>query len=177
MRFEATPLAGAYVIQRHPHADERGFFARTFCREAFAAHGLVADVAQSSTSYNRARGTLRGLHFQAAPHEEVRLVRCTRGAIFDVIVDLRPDSPTHHRWFAVELSAANGTQLYVPRGFAHGFQTLEDDTEVHYQMSVSYSAAHSRGYHWASPAFAVQWPLLPPAAISARDQALESVAR
>jgi len=174
MILRETPLVGAYVIELEELVDERGFFARTFDREIFERAGLRAEIVQSSVSYNRRRGTLRGMHFQAAPHEETRRVGCTRGRIFDVIVDLRPDSATRHRWFGVELSAENRLQLVIPEGFAHGFQTLEDDSLVHYDMSVPYAPAHACGYHHASPAFGITWPL-PPICISERDQTLESL--
>ena len=162
MRFENTPLAGAFVLEIEPLTDERGFFARTFCREEFAKHGLDPELVQCSISLSRERGTLRGLHFQAAPHEEARVVRCTRGRIYDVIVDLREGSDTRFRSYGTELSAENRRQLYVPEGFAHGFQTLEPDTEA------------ARGYHHASPAFGIVWPL-PPVNVSPRGQELESL--
>jgi dTDP-4-dehydrorhamnose 3,5-epimerase len=174
MKFRETPLAGAYLIDIEEVPDERGAFARMRCREAFLAHGLNPHVEQSSISLNRRRGTLRGLHFQADAHAEDRLVRVTRGHIYDVIVDLRPDSPTHHDWYAAELDARSRTQLYLPKGFAHGFQTLEDDTEILYEMSVAYEPTAVRGYHYASPAFGIRWPM-PPTAISERDLKLESV--
>jgi dTDP-4-dehydrorhamnose 3,5-epimerase len=162
MRFVATPLAGAVLIDIEPHRDERGLFARTFCRDELRAAGLPAEFVQASTSYNVRRGTLRGLHFQAAPHEEAKLVRCTRGAIHDVIVDLRRTSPTHCRYFAVELTADNRRTLYVPPGFAHGFQTLVDDTEILYQMAEPYVAELARGVRWNDPAFAIAWPIASP---------------
>ena len=174
MQFHQTPLAGAYVIERDPYRDERGFFARTFCSEDFAKLGLTSLVVQCSVSFNRLRGTLRGLHLQAPPAEEARLVRCTRGRIFDAIADLRPESGTYLKWFGSELSAENGRQLYVPEGFAHGFQTLEDGSEVSYQISVPYNAELSRGYHYASPALGIEWPL-PVSVISERDAALEPI--
>ena len=174
MILRETPLPGAFVIELEPQSDERGFFARTFCREEFERAGLNANVAQSSISYNRTRGTLRGMHLQTAPHEETRRVRCTRGRIFDVIVDMRRDSATRHDWFGIELSAANHLQLIVPEGFAHGFQTLEDDTEVHYDMSVPYEPDACVGYHYASPAFAIEWPLTP-VCVSERDKNLGAI--
>lgn len=158
MIFRPTPLAGAFVLEPERFADQRGFFARTFCRRELEEQGLEPAVAQASVSYNRRRGTLRGLHFQVAPHEEVKLVRVSRGAIFDAIVDLRPGSPTFQRCFTVELTAENGLQLYVPRGFAHGFQTLADDTEVCYQISTFYAPEAARGYRWDDPAFQIPWP-------------------
>lgn len=159
MRFVETPLAGARVIEIEPHADARGFFARTFCRDELTAAGLPGEFMQASVSYNIRRGTLRGMHFQAAPHEEPKLVRCTRGAIFDVIIDLRRASPTHCRWFGIELTAENRRTLYVPPGFAHGFQTLVDDTEILYQMAEPYLADAARGVRWNDPAFAIAWPI------------------
>ena len=138
MIFSATPMAGAFQIDVEPLHDERGFFARTWCAQDFEAHGLETRFVQSSLAFNPRAGTLRGLHFQIAPYEDVKLVRCTSGAIFDVIVDLRPDSRTLARWYGVVLSAANRRLLYVPRGIAHGYQTLEPDTEVSYQMSELY---------------------------------------
>lgn len=174
MILRETPLAGARVIALEPIADDRGFFARTFCREAFEQADLNPDVAQTSVSFNRARGTLRGMHFQSAPHEETRRVACLRGRIYDVIVDIRPGSPTLNRCFGIELSAENRLQLVVPEGFAHGFQTLEDDCEVHYAMSVPYAPDHATGYHYASKAFAIDWPL-PPVCVSERDEALDRV--
>ncbi|MGB5878758.1 MAG: dTDP-4-dehydrorhamnose 3,5-epimerase [Thermoanaerobaculia bacterium] len=169
MIFLETPLAGAFVIDIEPHEDERGFFARTFCQEEFEAHGLDSTFVQSSVSFNRQRGTLRGMHFQAPPHEESKVVRCTAGAIYDVIVDLRPLSPTFVQWHAVTLSAENRTMFYIPGGFAHGFLTLEDNTEVLYQMSEFYYPDSARGVRWDDPAFGIEWPV-EPTAISDRDQ-------
>jgi dTDP-4-dehydrorhamnose 3,5-epimerase len=168
MRFVATPLEGAVVVELEPARDARGFFARAFDRDTFLGAGLPGAFVQSSVSYNLRRGTLRGLHFQAPPHEEPKLVRCSRGAIHDVIVDLRRDSPTHCRWFAVELSADNRRALYVPPGFAHGFQTLADDTEIFYAMAVAYAPEAARGVRWNDPAFAITWPLAEPI-MSERD--------
>lgn len=158
MIFRPTGLAGAYVLEIEPHQDERGLFARTFCREELREKGLDPTVAQCSVSYNRRRGTLRGLHFQRFPHEEDRLVRCTAGRVFDAIVDLRPDSDTLGGSFTVELSAAARNQIYVPKGFAHGFLTLEDDAEVLYQMSAPYAPGFEGGYRWDDPTFAIEWP-------------------
>jgi dTDP-4-dehydrorhamnose 3,5-epimerase len=156
--FTPTPLDGAFVVAPEPHADARGLFARTWCLRELAARGLDTRIAQCSTSFNKAKGTLRGMHYQAAPVGETKLVRCTRGSMFDVIVDLRPDSPTFTRWFGAVLGADNRRAMYVPVGFAHGFQTLEDDTEVFYQISEFYSADHSRGVRWDDPAFGIVWP-------------------
>jgi dTDP-4-dehydrorhamnose 3,5-epimerase len=158
MVLHPTGLAGAYVVEVEPIADERGLFARTFDAEAFRAHGLSADVVQCSTSFNARAGTLRGLHFQAPPHEEAKLVRCTAGAAYDVLLDLRPDSPTHLRWEAVELTAENRRSVYVPRGVAHGFQTLVDATELLYMIDTPYVEAAARGVRWDDPAFGIDWP-------------------
>jgi dTDP-4-dehydrorhamnose 3,5-epimerase len=146
------------VIELEKHADQRGFFARTYCEREFEAHGLKSRYMQCSVSFNKRKGTLRGMHFQTAPHEEAKLVRCTRGAIYDAIIDLRPASLTFKQHLALVLSAENGKMLYVPEGFAHGFQTLEDDTEVFYQMSEFYAPDHSRGIRWNDPAFGIEWP-------------------
>ncbi|HEY6863573.1 MAG TPA: dTDP-4-dehydrorhamnose 3,5-epimerase [Burkholderiales bacterium] len=176
MKFVATPLAGAFVVELEELADERGFFARSFCRDEFARHGLEPAVAQCNVSYNAQRGTLRGLHYQAEPHPEAKLVRCTRGAVWDVAVDLRPGSPTLHRWFALELTADNRRALYVPAGFAHGFQSLTDSSEVLYQMSESYRAELARGVRWDDPRLAIPWPVAP-AIVSERDRALPLVGK
>jgi dTDP-4-dehydrorhamnose 3,5-epimerase len=156
--FKPTELPGAYVIEPGRLEDIRGYFARTFCEKDFAAQGLEIRVAQCSVSFNHKKGTLRGMHYQVAPLKEVKLVRCNRGAIFDVIIDLRRDSPAFKKHVAVQLDERNGKMLYIPVGFAHGFQTLEDDTEVFYQMSQIYSAEHARGVRWNDPAFGIQWP-------------------
>lgn len=159
MKFSPTALTGACIIDIEPVPDERGFFARSWCREEFARHGLNPDLAQCSISFNKKRGTLRGLHYQARPHEETKVVRCTRGAICDVIVDLRPESPTFRKWIAVELSADNRRMLYIPAGLAHGFQSLTDDTEVFYQISTPYHPESARGARWNDPAFGIEWPV------------------
>lgn len=169
MKFLPTPLAGAYVVELERLEDERGFFARSFCEEEFRKHGLRQAIAQCNVSWNRRRGTLRGLHFQVAPHEEAKVVRCTRGAIWDVIVDLREGSATRLRWHAVELSAENRRALYVPEGFAHGFQTLDDDSEVLYQMSESYYPELARGVRWDDPRLGIKWPISDPI-LSERDR-------
>lgn len=169
MIFSETPLSGAWVIDIEPLEDERGFFARTFCREEFETHGLDPTVVQSSVSFNQQERTLRGMHYQAPPHEEIKVVRCTAGAVFDVIIDLRPHSPTFTQWHAVTLSAENRTMLYIPGGFAHGFLTLEDHTEVLYQMSEFYYPDSARGVRWNDPTFAVEWPA-EPRLISNRDR-------
>jgi len=158
MIFRETGVMGAYVIELERLEDERGFFARTFCRREFAARGLNPALVQCSVSYSPRKGTLRGLHYQAPPHEEAKLVRCTRGAIWDVAVDLRPDSPTYGKHAGVELTAENRKQLYVPEGCAHGFLTLTDDTEVAYQMSQFYEPTAARGVRWNDPALSIPWP-------------------
>ena len=158
MRLTETKVAGAFLIEPEPIADERGFFARTWCRDEFEAHGLVPHLAQCSVSYSHRKGTLRGLHYQAHPHEEAKLVRCTRGAIWDVAVDLRPDSPTYKAWYGAELTADNRCMLYIPEGCAHGQLTLTDDTEVFYQMSAPFEPTAARGVRWDDPAFGIEWP-------------------
>lgn len=170
MTFEETPLAGAWVIRLEPHADERGYFVRTFSEDAFRERGLDPRVAQSSLSWNRTRGTIRGMHYQAAPHEEAKLVSCLRGRLYDVALDLRPGSPTEGTWFGVELAGDELTAFYVPEGVAHGFQTLEDDTLVHYQISVPHSPEASRVVAFDDPAYGIEWPL-PPGVMSERDAA------
>jgi dTDP-4-dehydrorhamnose 3,5-epimerase len=158
MTFTETPLSGAFVIRPKQLADDRGSFARTWCRSEFEARGLETKIAQCSTSLNRKKGTLRGLHYQARPFGETKLVRCTRGSIYDVIVDLRPTSPTFMRHFGVVLTADERTMIHVPAGLAHGFQTLENHTEVFYQISEFYSPGFARGVRWNDPAFGIQWP-------------------
>jgi dTDP-4-dehydrorhamnose 3,5-epimerase len=174
--FSRTPIEGVAVIDLEPREDFRGFFARTFCTEEFAAHGIKVPVVQCNVAYNRRRGTLRGLHYQRPPNEEAKLIRCTRGAIFDVVVDLRPDSPTFKRWVASELRADNGRMMWAPEGFAHGFQTLVDDTEVFYQMSVPYAAQDAAGVRWDDPDLVIGWPNVSDRIISSRDRALPLLA-
>ncbi len=172
MRFTETPLAGAWLMDLDPHLDERGSFARIFCDRTFADRGLTAHWPQINLSHNPHRGTVRGLHFQAAPHEEAKVVRCVRGAIFDVLVDLRPGSPTRHRWFGATLDAEQGKALYIPPGCAHGFQVLEPDSEVLYFMSAPYEPAAARGLRWNDPTLAIAWPLPDEARLGPRDAAL-----
>jgi dTDP-4-dehydrorhamnose 3,5-epimerase len=162
MIFTPTPLRGAWLVDIDRREDPRGFFARTWCHREFEAQGLETRLVQCSMSHNLRRGTLRGMHWQAAPHEEVKLVRCSRGAIWDVIIDLRPASPTHTHHFAVELTAADCRALYIPAGFAHGFVTLADDTDVLYQMSEYYAPGAARGVRWNDPAFGIPWPVAEP---------------
>jgi dTDP-4-dehydrorhamnose 3,5-epimerase len=172
MRFLETELGGAFVIELEPHEDERGFFARSFCRNEYKEHALNPHIAQCNISYNRKRGTLRGMHYQAAPKAEAKTVMCTKGAIHDVIVDLRPNSSTYCRWLSFELTAENRKMLYIPEGFAHGFQTLIDDTDVLYLMSEFYSPKHARGVRYNDSAFGIQWPLEDPI-VSPRDRSYE----
>jgi dTDP-4-dehydrorhamnose 3,5-epimerase len=169
MRFSPTQLCGAWLIEPVPARDERGFFARTFCAQEFEDHGLTSRFVQHNTSASVVRGTLRGMHFQRAPHGEVKVVSCLKGGIWDVIIDLRPRSPTYRRWRGFELSAANRHQLYVPEGFAHGFQTLCDDVEVGYLISAFYAPAAADGVRHDDPAFAIEWPL-PVSVISEKDR-------
>jgi dTDP-4-dehydrorhamnose 3,5-epimerase len=168
VRFNSTKIEGAYQIEPERLADERGFFARTWCQHEFEAHGLESRLVQCSVSFSPRRGTLRGMHYQAAPHGEAKLVRCTRGTIYDVIIDLRPASPTRLTWVAVELTAENRLALFIPPGVAHGFLTLTDDCEVFYQMSEFFQDQSARGVRWNDPAFGIEWPA-PVALISARD--------
>jgi dTDP-4-dehydrorhamnose 3,5-epimerase len=168
MIFCATRLDDAWLIDIEPREDERGFFARTWCRRELAARGLDPEVAQESLSYNRHCGTIRGLHFQRSPHEETKIVRCTRGAIYDVVVDLRPRSPTYLRWQGFELTAENRRALYVPKGFAHGFQTLAESAEIAYQISAFYVPDSAGGYRYDDATFGIAWPL-PVTVIGERD--------
>ena len=169
MRYIETRLKGAYIIELEKLEDERGFFARTFCRKEFESHGLNPNFVQCNVSYNKKKGTLRGMHYQAAPYEEAKLVRCTMGGIYDVIIDLRPDSPTYCQWVAVTLHGFNFSThslihpsthklLYIPEGFAHGFLTLADNTEVFYQMSEFYMPEYAKGVRWNDKAFDIEWP-------------------
>ncbi|HYS20033.1 MAG TPA: dTDP-4-dehydrorhamnose 3,5-epimerase [Gemmatimonadales bacterium] len=162
MIFTATPLAGVFLITSERKQDVRGFFARTWCEREAVAHGLNPRVAQCATSYNRKQGTLRGLHYQVAPYAEAKLVRCIAGAIYDVALDLRPDSPTFAQHLAVELTAENRQMLYIPEGLAHGFQTLVDDSEVCYQMSEFHMPQFARGVRYSDPAFGIRWPIAEP---------------
>ncbi len=171
MIFTPTRLEDAFLIDLERHRDERGFLARTFCEREFAEHGTPMRIVQSSTIHSPRRHTLRGLHYQEAPHSEIKLVRCTRGSIFLVMVDLRPDSPTRNEWIGAELSARSGRLAYVPEGFAQGYQTLEDDTEVLYQMSHQYVPEAARGVRWDDPTFEIDWPPADTRIISERDQA------
>ena len=158
MIFTETNLKSAFVIDLDAHKDQRGFFARSWCMEEFQKRGLNTNVVQCNISYNENRGTLRGMHYQSAPYEEAKLVRCTMGSVYDVIIDLRRNSPTYKKWFSVELSALNRRAIYIPVGFAHGFQTLEDGTELFYQMSESFHPESAKGVRWNDPIFGIYWP-------------------
>jgi dTDP-4-dehydrorhamnose 3,5-epimerase len=170
MRFSETELAGAFVIDLERREDERGFFARAWCEEEFAAQGLDTRVSQCNVSFNERRGTLRGLHYQVPPHAEVKIIRCTSGAVYDVIVDLRPESSSYTRWIGVELTAENRRMLYIPEGFAHGYVTLEDETETYYQVSAPYAPQAERGARWDDPAFGIEWPEADELVISEKDR-------
>lgn len=169
MIFIEADLKDAYVIDLERIEDARGFFARAWCAKEFSEHGLEPRIAQCNTSFNKRKGTLRGMHLQRPPHEEVKMVRCIRGALYDVILDLREDSPTYKRWIGVELTEDNRRMLYVPRGFAHGFQTLTDDTEAFYMVTEFYTPGAEIGVRWNDPAFGIEWPLGEPAEISEKD--------
>jgi len=169
MIFNKTPLKDAYIIELERIEDDRGFFARSWCVREFEEHGLNPNMVQCNVSFNKKKGTLRGMHYQAAPHGEAKLVRCTKGALYDVIIDLRHGSPTFKQWFGVELTAENRKAIYVPEGFAHGFQTLEDETEVFYQMSEFYHPESARRVRYDDPAFGVEWPFLD-AIVASRDR-------
>jgi len=158
MTFHETKISGAFEIYLEPKLDERGFFARTWCQKEFESHGLNSRLVQCSISFNTRKGTLRGIHYQAAPYEEIKLIRCTRGAVYDVVLDVRPQSPTFKDWIAVLLTAENRHMVCVPRGCAHGFLTLENETEVFYQMTEVYNAEFARGVRWDDPAFQIAWP-------------------
>lgn len=168
MKFSETKLEGAFIVDLQRLSDERGFFARSFCQDEFKEHGLIADVVQANLSWNESKGTLRGMHYQHDPYQETKFIRCTRGAIFDVIIDLRRDSPTYGDWLGVELTADNHRALYVPRDFAHGFITLEDQTEVSYLVSQGYQPGAEGGIRWNDPKFNVQWPI-DPVCVSEKD--------
>jgi dTDP-4-dehydrorhamnose 3,5-epimerase len=169
MDLLATKLPGAYLIAPERHCDARGFVARTWCAAELSAKGLNTQIAQCCVAYNPRRGTLRGMHYQVAPCEEVKLVRCTRGQVYDVLVDLRPQSPTYRQWTAAILSADNGLMFYVPQGVAHGYETLDDETELFYQISAPYAPRLARGVRWDDRAFNIDWPLRDNLILSERD--------
>ena len=167
--FRETKLRGSFIIEPEKFEDERGFFGRSFSDAEFEAHGINSRIVECNISFNKKKHTIRGMHFQSAPYAQAKLVRCTHGAIYDVIIDLRPESPTYKEWVAEELTAKNRLMLYVPEGFAHGFQTLEDDTEVLYQMSAYYAPAAAGGVRWNDPAFAIRWPPTADVIVNERD--------
>lgn len=169
MKFIETPLKGAFVIELEKRGDERGFFARTFCKKEFEANGLNNEIVQINNSLSKDKGTLRGMHYQLSPKSEDKIVRCIKGCLYDVIVDLRPDSITFKKWFGTELSAENRNMLVVPKGFAHGFITLEEDTEAFYLVTEYYSPEHERGIRYNDPAFGIKWPI-EPVIISDKDK-------
>jgi dTDP-4-dehydrorhamnose 3,5-epimerase len=169
MKFTPTKIEGVWIIDLERHHDTRGWFARTWCAEEFAAHGLNFRLSQCSVSSNNQRGTLRGMHYQTAPHEETKMVRCLRGALVDVALDLRPESPTFKQWVGAELTADNGRALYIPEGCAHGFQTLLEHTEVHYSIGCTWHPQSARGVRWNDPCFAIEWPFPELAFLSERD--------
>jgi dTDP-4-dehydrorhamnose 3,5-epimerase len=170
MLFQDTKLPGVYLLEPERHEDERGFFARLWSREEFRARGLNGDLSQISVSYNHRRGTLRGMHWQVPPHAEAKIVFCTAGAIYDVALDVRPGSPTARQWVGYELTASNRRALYLPEGYAHGFQTLSDDAEVLYLISAAYEPTAARGARWDDPAFAIEWPTASDRVINDRDR-------
>ena len=172
MIFTETTLKGAFLIDLEKLEDSRGFFARTWCQHEFEAHGINCQLLQCNLSYNKKKGILRGMHFQSSPHEEAKLIWCIKGAIFDVIIDLRPGSPTFSQHITAVLTAENRRMIYVPRGFAHGFQTLQDDTEIFYQMSEYYAPEYAKGVRWNDPVFGIQWPD-DERVISGRDQSYQ----
>ena len=169
MRFKKTDIDGLFLLELDLKRDERGFFARTFCEETFAQHGMVIHYPQCGTAFNAIAGTVRGMHFQLAPHAEAKLIRCTRGAVHDVVVDLRHDSVTYLKQFEIELTEDTGNELYVPGGFAHGYQTLRDASELHYMLSTNYLPDAASGVRWDDPAFSLSWPR-PVTVISERDR-------
>lgn len=174
MIFTELPIPGAYLIAIEQIIDERGFFARSFCKKEFDRHGLESDIIQCNVSFNLKKGTLRGLHYQRSPKSEAKLINCLRGKIFDVILDLRTDSPTFHNWYSLELSSSDGRFLYIPKGLAHGFQAIEKETTVSYAMFHEYSASHSAGILWNDPKFGIDWPI-PNPIISERDKSFPLV--
>lgn len=170
MIFEELPLGGAYVIQLQKHEDERGFFARAWCSREFEAHGLKSQIVQANSAYNHRKGTLRGMHYQLSSHAEAKLLRCIRGAVYDVMIDLRPDSHTFRSWYGIELNERFHRMVYVPEGFAHGYMTLADHTEVFYQVSEFYAPDAERGIRWNDPVFNIQWPVMETMIISEKDK-------
>lgn len=176
MNFIKTEIEGLYVVELNKLGDERGFFARAWCEKEFAGKNLTSRMVQANTSYSKNRGTLRGLHYQVSPHEEAKLMRCIKGAIFDVAVDLRPDSKTYKKWFGIELTESNRRMLFIPEGFAHGYQTLVEDTEVFYMSSAFYASEAERGLRWNDPAIAIKWPITDNLNITDKDRSWLDIA-
>lgn len=170
MKFLPIALSGAFVIEPELREDERGFFARVLCVNEFAEHGLCTQWLQANIAHNKFKGTTRGMHYQHAPNAEVKLVRCTRGSVFDAIIDMRPNSVTYQQWFGVELSESNQKMLYVPTGFAHGYQVLEDDSELHYMVSALYAPESEDGVRWNDSKVAIDWPITESVQLSEKDQ-------
>ena len=170
MIFTPTGLDGAFVVEIEPRGDDRGFFARTFCRREFEKNGLQVDFVQANTAFSKEKGTLRGMHFQRPPHAEAKFLRCVRGAVFDVMIDLRPESPTRKKWFGVELTAENRKMVFVPAGFAHGYLTTAADTEVFYLVSAFYAPEAEDGLRWDDPAFDIEWPPVGELIVSEKDR-------
>ncbi len=176
MNFIKTEIEGLYVVELNKLGDERGFFARAWCEKEFAGKNLTSRMVQANTSYSKNRGTLRGLHYQVSPHEEAKLMRCIKGAIFDVAVDLRPDSETYKKWFGIELTESNRRMLFIPEGFAHGYQTLVEDTETFYMSSAFYASEAERGLRWNDPAIAIKWPITDNVNITDKDRSWLDIA-
>ena len=176
MNFIKTEIEGLYVVELNKLGDERGFFARAWCEKEFAGKNLTSRMVQANTSYSKNRGTLRGLHYQVSPHEEAKLMRCIKGEIFDVAVDLRPDSKTYKKWFGIELTESNRRMLFIPEGFAHGYQTLVEDTEAFYMSSAFYTSEAERGLRWNDPAIAIKWPITDNLNITDKDKSWLDIA-
>ena len=176
MNFIKTEIEGLYVVELNKLGDERGFFARAWCEKEFVDKNLTSRMVQANTSYSKNKGTLRGLHYQVSPHEEAKLMRCIKGAIFDVAVDLRPDSGTYKKWFGIELTESNRRMLFIPEGFAHGYQTLVEDTEVFYMSSAFYASEAERGLRWNDPAIAIKWPIIENLNITDKDKSWLDIA-
>lgn len=170
MKFQATPLAGAFLIEPELREDERGFFARVFCVDEFAEHGLCTQWMQANIAYNKFKGITRGMHYQHSPNAEVKLVRCTRGSVFDAMIDMRPTSATFRQWFGAELSETNQAMLYIPEGFAHGYQVLQDNSELHYMVSALYAPESEAGVGWDDPLVNVKWPITTDVQLSEKDK-------
>lgn len=170
MKFNRTPLADLFLVEPEPREDERGFFARVFCVDEFSEHGLRTDWLQANVAYNKFKGITRGMHYQHSPNAEVKLVRCTRGSVFDAVIDMRSDSATYRQWFGVELSESNQSMLYIPEGFAHGYQVLADDSEVHYMVSARYAPESEGGVRWNDPLVNIDWPMRDAVQLSDKDE-------